>query len=234
MSNFDISIEQRLLLGNLIRIIGYLAAFVFYYYKTKDVKFFAIFFLLGYLGSEFASIVENLITLKQINVVEYLKTGARNSGTFLFTFLGLVFYKNTKNNLILYGLAGAILGNSIVKFNCFIIGDLCYGKPTTSAFGIIVNGLNPSFTTVHPATIYDSLFFILLFLLLLWLISKFQFHQLLIYSTYLLISLYGFLIEFIRINPKVFYSFTINQAIYFLVFLLNIIFIALFVKKNCN
>ena len=103
----------------------------------------------------------------------------------------------------------AALGYGIGRIGCLISGDGDYGIPTSLPWGMsFPNGLVPTTQRVHPTPIYELLA-ALLIAHILWRIGP----RILrrerpdgrVFACYLMLSgLARFLVEFIRLNPKLF------------------------------
>ncbi|MEZ4978965.1 MAG: prolipoprotein diacylglyceryl transferase [Chitinophagales bacterium] len=235
MSNFDLAIENRLIISKIIRVVGYSIAFLYFYKKTNNLATFITLFAVGMLGSEIIAFVEyiSINGFSQFAISNFFLKGSRNSGTFLLVFIFVSFFNKYKVAHLFYGLVSAVIGNSITKFDCFIKGDLCYGLETKCITGMQIKGLNPSIVNVHPVPLYDSLFFMALAIVLISFEKKIEMWKLLVFG-FISISIYGFFIELIRVNPEILSIFTINQIAYFMLFFLSVVEIAMGNIKKVN
>lgn len=89
-----------------------------------------------------------------------------------------------------------VLGHGIGRIGCFLAG-CCYGKHTDSALGMEF----PKLGKVLPVQLYEALFLLLLFVIMLVLLIKKNFK----YNFVIYLSAYGifrFLIEFLRDDPR--------------------------------
>jgi phosphatidylglycerol:prolipoprotein diacylglycerol transferase len=142
-------------------------------------------------------------------------------GAFLGGFAALVLLARHYRMKILLMLdvasPAAALGYGIGRIGCLISGDGDYGAPTSLPWGMsFPNGLVPTTERVHPTPIYELLA-ALVTAYLLWQIG----YRVLrreradgtVFAVYLLLTgLARFLVEFIRINPKLLLGLTNAQA----------------------
>src|ERR1017187_2104503 len=110
----------------------------------------------------------------------------------------------------------AAIGYGFGRIGCLISGDGDYGVPTSLPWGMsFPNGLVPTTERVHPTPIYEFLAAVVIFWILWrlgarWLNDKRDFGKLL--GMYLLLSgVARFLVEIIRINPRVLWGLTNAQ-----------------------
>jgi phosphatidylglycerol:prolipoprotein diacylglycerol transferase len=133
-------------------------------------------------------------------------------GAFLGGFIALVLLARTYKvkMLLLLDVASpaAALGYGVGRIGCLISGDGDYGIPTSLPWGMsFPNGLVPTTERVHPTPIYELLA-ALVIAHILWRVGR----SILgrerpdgtVFAYYLLLNgLARFLVEFIRINPRV-------------------------------
>jgi len=102
----------------------------------------------------------------------------------------------------------AAVGYGVGRLGCFTSGDGDYGIPTTLPWGVAFpHGLVPTLpgVRVHPTPIYELIFSVLL-AWLLWELAKKPRAVGWITGVYLVLSGAGrYLVEMIRINPKVYW-----------------------------
>ncbi len=117
---------------------------------------------------------------------------------------------------------GLAIGQAIGRIGCLLAGDGDWGTPTTLPWGMSypnaiigwddwlkANGLPPE-TLVHPAPIYETLGYGLVFLVL-WQMRRSRHPDGMILWWYLLLSAtVRFLVEFVRVNPRL--AFGLSQA----------------------
>jgi phosphatidylglycerol:prolipoprotein diacylglycerol transferase len=110
--------------------------------------------------------------------------------------------------------AAASVGYGVGRLGCLVSGDGDYGKPTNLPWGMsFPNGLVPTYQKVHPTPIYE-LFGALFIAWILWRRGgperRRPWGQ--ITGEYLILSgIARFLVEFIRINPRIFWGMTNAQ-----------------------
>jgi phosphatidylglycerol:prolipoprotein diacylglycerol transferase len=111
----------------------------------------------------------------------------------------------------------AALGYGVGRIGCLLSGDGDYGINTTLPWGVHMarNALvppNPPNALVQPTPVYELLFSLLVF----WILWKLgERHKPIGWLTgmYLLLSGIGrFLVEFVRINPKLYFGHTMSNA----------------------
>jgi len=106
------------------------------------------------------------------------------------------------------------LGYGIGRFGCHFAGDECYGITTSSFFGTAYpNGIAPATAEVLPTALFESLCsFIILFFILAF--RKREMPAGKVFFVYLMLNgATRFFVEFVRINPKIFFWFTQAQLI---------------------
>ena len=127
---------------------------------------------------------------------------------------------------------GLILGYGIARIGCHLAGDGDYGFPTTLPWGTdyshgtfppseafkgfpevtsrFPNGVVPDTTPCHPTPVYELLLCVLIFWLL-WRFRRKTIRDGKLFTAYLMLAgLERFLIEFIRINPRM--AFGLSEA----------------------
>jgi phosphatidylglycerol:prolipoprotein diacylglycerol transferase len=115
------------------------------------------------------------------------------------------------------------LGYGVGRIGCLLAGDGDYGVNTTLPWGVhMMNGIDqyhralvqptPATALVQPTPIYELLFSLALFWLL-WRLGKRAKSVGLLTGLYLTLSGVGrFLVEFVRINPKLYFHNTMSNA----------------------
>ncbi len=105
-------------------------------------------------------------------------------------------------------------GYSMGRLGCHVAGDGDYGIITTSFWGTAYpNGIVPSTIEVFPTPLFE-VFFSLLVLALLLHLRKRELPKGQLFSIYLiLMGLPRFLVEFIRLNPKIIFNLTQAQIV---------------------
>lgn len=119
------------------------------------------------------------------------------------------------------------LGYGIVRIGCFMNG-CCYGKPTTSVFGVIFPFIEgtPSLDQVarYPTQLFSSAFGFILFGILVYLLKRKKFDGQVFLSFLILYAVERFIIEMFRENLIVFANITISQLISILIIIPAVIF----------
>lgn len=129
-----------------------------------------------------------------------------------------------------------MLGYGVARIGCHLSGDGDYGMPTDLPWGTVysngtyppsvafknfpeiiqkygVNGVVPDTITVHPAPIYEFLAGVLLFIVL-WSVRKKLPADGTLFIFYLILSgIARFLVEFIRLNPRILFGLSEAQLI---------------------
>jgi phosphatidylglycerol:prolipoprotein diacylglycerol transferase len=114
-------------------------------------------------------------------------------------------------------------GHAIGRIGCFLVGD-DYGRPTDLPWGVAFpQGLPPTTDRVHPTQLYEALFLTgLTVLLLRW--RRRGVSDNIVLGRYLaLAGTARFLIEFIRVNQRVFYGLTVAHIASLLMVLAGVI-----------
>lgn len=113
----------------------------------------------------------------------------------------------------------AALGYAIGRLGCLLSGDGDYGVPTNLPWGMsFPNGIVPTMERVHPTPIYEFLGGVVIAAILWRMATKAAkgttgSHGEIISANLIWTGLARFLVEFIRINPKVFYGLTNAQIV---------------------
>ena len=111
----------------------------------------------------------------------------------------------------------AAVGYGVGRIGCLLAGDGDYGINTTLPWGVHMakNALvppNPPNALVQPTPIYELLFSLVLFWLL-WQLGKKPRPVGWLTGLYLVLAGIGrFLVEFVRINPKIYFHGTMSNA----------------------
>jgi phosphatidylglycerol:prolipoprotein diacylglycerol transferase len=100
------------------------------------------------------------------------------------------------------------------RLGCLMAGDGDYGTPTSLPWGMsFPHGTVPAFEPVHPTPIYESVFSLALFCFL-WRLGGRQHRAGAIAGAYLLLSgVARFAVEFIKLNPRVYFGLTNPQIV---------------------
>ncbi len=143
-------------------------------------------------------------------------------GAFLGGFIAIVWlarsYKVKALLMLDIAAPAAALGYGIGRIGCLISGDGDYGVPTSLPWGMsFPNGLVPTTQRVHPTPLYE----LLASLAIAWILWRLGARVMrrhaatgTVFAAYLMLSgLARFLVEFIRINPRVFFGILSNAQL---------------------
>ncbi|MBI3765140.1 MAG: prolipoprotein diacylglyceryl transferase [Ignavibacteriales bacterium] len=150
---------------------------------------------------------------------------------------------------------GLMIGYGVARIGCHLAGDGDYGMPTTLPWAAVyssgtyppsvafrefpeviqkygVNGVVPDTLPVHPVPLYEFLIAIVLFSIL-WKLRKKQYPNGTIFMYYLMLSGGArFLIEFIRLNPRLFFGLSEAQLIAIIIVIVGIVGHRVLVKRR--
>jgi len=98
------------------------------------------------------------------------------------------------------------LGYSITRIGCFLTG-CCFGVPTRLPWGVVFPPGSPAAVAfpgaaLHPVEIYASLTTFAIFLILAWIYRYNKFDGQIFFLGLIFYSIYRFLMEFMRFEPK--------------------------------
>ena len=170
----------------------------------------------GIVGSKIFHILEHLdeFALDPWGML-FSGSGLSAFGGYIFSFLLaiLVIKKSKETILRVFDTAAPsmALGYCFGRFGCHVAGDGCYGLETSSFWGTpYPNGIVPSSIPVFPTPLFEVFFsFIAVGILLN--LRKRDLADGKMFSAFLILSgLPRFLVEFIRLNPKI--AFGLSQA----------------------
>ena len=176
----------------------------------------------GLAGARLYSVLENpreLITNPAVLISRY---GFTWSGSVLTTIVAMVFLAQHFDIPVLEFMdlcaPPAALGYAIGRIGCLLSGDGDYGVPTSLPWGMsFPNGIVPTTDRVHPTPIYEFLAGVIIAAYLWRMATKAAngagSHGEIISSYLIWTGVARFLVEFIRINPKVFYGLTNAQVV---------------------
>ena len=176
----------------------------------------------GLAGARLYSVLENpreLIANPEVLISRY---GFTWSGSVLTTIVAMVFLARHFDIPALEFMdlcaPPAALGYAIGRIGCLLSGDGDYGVPTNLPLGMsFPNGIVPTTDRVHPTPIYEFLAGLIIAAYLWRMATKAANggdSRGEIISSYLIwTGIARFLVEFIRINPKVFYGLTNAQVV---------------------
>ncbi len=164
----------------------------------------------GLIGSKFYHVLESPRDLLA-NPVHMLfsNTGFAWFGGFLGGVAALLLlgrhYKLSPLQTLDVSSPAAALGYAFGRMGCLLSGDGDYGIPTSLPWGMsFPNGLVPTTQRVHPTPIYEFIAWVLI-ACILWRADRHSRPAGWILALYLVLTgVARFLVEFIRINPRVF------------------------------
>ena len=106
------------------------------------------------------------------------------------------------------------LAHAFGRVGCFLNG-CCGGKPTDCFLGVTFPGHSQS---VHPTQLYSVFGLLLIFFILKKIQSKQKFPGQIFAGYLILYPIFRFSIEFLRVNPRVFFGLSVYQIISLLIF----------------
>ncbi len=200
------------------------------YLKTEDKKNYGdeAFLIIGVIGvaglagARLYSVLENPRELIANPAVLISRYGFTWSGSVITTIVAMVFLAQHFDIPVLEFMdlcaPPAALGYAIGRIGCLLSGDGDYGVPTSLPWGMsFPNGIVPTTDRVHPTPIYEFLAGVIIAAYLWRMATKAAngagSHGEIISSYLIWTGVARFLVEFIRINPKVFYGLTNAQVV---------------------
>jgi phosphatidylglycerol:prolipoprotein diacylglycerol transferase len=211
------------------------------YLKTEDKRNYGdeAFLIIGIIGvaglagARLYSVLENPRELIANPAVLISRYGFTWSGSVLTTIVAMVFLAQHFDIPVLEFMdlcaTPAALGYAIGRIGCFLSGDGDYGVPTSLPWGMsFPNGIVPTTETcvqwgaaadcrVHPTPIYEFLAGVIIAAYLWRMATKAAngagSHGEIISSYLIWTGVARFLVELIRINPRVFYGLTNAQVV---------------------
>ena len=203
-----------------------------------NVTLFAVIF--GIIGSKIHYLIEHWDKFTLEPGIAFSPGGLTFYGGLILAFLFNYWYVKYKQRVDVLKVMDAIspaliLGYGIARIGCHLAGDGDYGLPTSLPWGTIYSrgtyppsiaflqlpdvaqhypgGIVPDTTPLHPTPIYEFLASLLIFLFL-WRFRRRSAPDGMLFMIYLTAAaLERFLIEFIRISPRMFIGLTEAQLI---------------------
>jgi phosphatidylglycerol:prolipoprotein diacylglycerol transferase len=176
----------------------------------------------GLVGARLYSVLESPRELIANPAVLISRYGFTWSGSVLTTLVAMVFLARHFDIPVLEFMdlcaPPAALGYAIGRIGCLLSGDGDYGVPTNLPWGMsFPNGIEPTLDRVHPTPIYEFLAGVII-AAFLWRMSTKALsgggsHGEIISANLIWTGIARFLVEFIRINPKVLYGLTNAQIV---------------------
>ena len=180
--------------------------------EADAISIVAVSTVAGVLGAKLWHVLETPHLLMQ-HPAELLfdRAGFAWYGGLIFGILALLWqarvYKLGGLHMLDLSAAAASVGYGVGRLGCLVSGDGDYGKPTNLPWGMsFPNGLVPTDQRVHPTPIYE-LFGALFIAWILWRRGAPERRRPIgqITGEYLILAgIARFLVEFIRINPRIF------------------------------
>ncbi len=214
--------------------------------KQKLMLFIPFFVLFMYLGCRLFYLLEHYLAIGETIHYDFknLTNGRLRwyGGVFVYGVLGYVmlkmfFGKNHMEKRVfdILGLALCLFAG-IVKLGCQFSGDGCYGKATNLPWGMhYLNGTYPSLLPVHPTPLYDSIFHLSLFILLVALYKRRTFSNGTVGLFFLGgTAVFNLFLGFLRDESIVSFNLTFLQICYVLLFLTTVIHLFVFSNKRNN
>ena len=186
----------------------------------------------GLLGARLYSVLESPRELLANPAVLISRYGFTWSGAVITTLVSMVLLARHFDIPVLEFMdlcaPPAALGYAIGRIGCLLSGDGDYGVPTNLPWGMsFPNGIVPTMERVHPTPIYEFLSCALI-AAILWRMSTKALscggsHGEVISAYLIWTGIARFLVEFIRINPKVLYGLTNAQVVSLLGMVLGVV-----------
>jgi phosphatidylglycerol---prolipoprotein diacylglyceryl transferase len=176
----------------------------------------------GLIGARLYSVLENPSELIANPSVLISRFGFTWSGSVITGLIALVFLARHFRIPVMEFMdlcsTPAALGYAIGRLGCLLSGDGDYGVPTNLPWGMsFPNGIVPTMERVHPTPVYEFIAGVII-AAFLWRMGRKAISGVgsngEIFSAYLILTgIARFLVEFIRINPRVFYGMTNAQVV---------------------
>jgi len=162
-------------------------------------------------------------------------------GGLILSFIVIFIYcrmKKVKLLQILDAMApGTTLGYGLARIGCHLSGDGCYGMNVNGTFWEFLGatyskGIVPTKVgeLVHPTSLYELGFAVIAFFILWFLRKKMKYTGQLFYIYLILTGIPRFIVEFIRLNPKIIFG--LSQAQIISIFMILAGIILLFISRN--
>jgi phosphatidylglycerol:prolipoprotein diacylglycerol transferase len=203
--------------------------------------------IIAFLGGRVYFVLQNFeLTLTDHFFEVLLGSGTASYGTYLGGIIGAFFVLNFMRIKILPALdiyaPVMALSLSIGRLGCFL-GGCCYGKPSLLPWAVsfppnspahsaqLAANMIPNDTTnslpVHPTQIYEVLFGVILFTLLLWLRRKNSTDGLLFFAYIASYAAFRFFIEFVRGDDRgLLFGLSVPQVFALVFFILGFLGVA--------
>ncbi|MDD3301982.1 MAG: prolipoprotein diacylglyceryl transferase, partial [Candidatus Gracilibacteria bacterium] len=180
-------------------------------YEKSENSFYIIFFgiLGGALGAKIPIWIAYFDEIKQAGNIETILSGRTITGGLIGGFIAVYITKKILKEKTRFGNAiapGVAIGIAIGRIGCFLHG-CCYGIPTKLPWGVdFGDGI-----LRHPTQIYEIIYLSVLATILIKLQKK-ELKPGILFDCFLIAYFsFRFFIEFIRVEPKVFFGFSLYQ-----------------------
>ncbi|RCK71902.1 MAG: Prolipoprotein diacylglyceryl transferase [Ignavibacteriae bacterium] len=227
---------------------------------ASNITMLAIIF--GIAGAKLAHLIENwdAFLYAPLEMI-FSAAGLTFYGGFILATIVIIYYLKHKKVKVLKvtdaAAPGLMLGYGIARIGCHLSGDGDYGIPTNLPWAMSyergtyppsvafrdfpeivekygVNGVVPDNIFVHPAPLYETLMAVILFLIL-WKLRKKILVDGKLFMIYLVFAgIERLLVEFIRINPRIFFGLSEAQLISILLIIIGIAGIYILDKKHAK
>lgn len=195
--------------------------------------------LFGIIGSKLLFLIENWERfIDEPFIMAFTPAGSSYYGGLILTIIVLAIYlKKKKIPFLIMADAGApslIISAGIGRLGCHLAGDGDYGIPTFLPWGVnyengtmppsamfrnteiaksFPDGIVPNNTPLHPTPVYEFIAALIIFFIL-WRNRKSNWADGRLFMLYLILSAGSrFLVEFIRLNPRILFGFSEAQLI---------------------
>jgi phosphatidylglycerol---prolipoprotein diacylglyceryl transferase len=207
------------------------------------ITFMAI--ICGIVGSKIFYIIEEWNFGKANSILYYLTpdnlfspAGLTFYGGLILSIAVIYFYcKKKKISLLMIFdsmVPAATLGYAIARIGCHLSGDGCYGISVKGTFWEFIGfsyskGIVPTVAgeLVHPTPLYELSFGVIAFFILWNLRKKMKYKGQLFYIYLILTGVPRFLVEFIRLNPRIIFNLSQAQIISVLMILVGVVMLVI-------